>query len=93
MHVVTFSTSAYTRMQFFVHEQFDSICAEARARALSFFRQLRLPDGDVDYFRHFAASIVSYFPHSERVYLIYFPFSRKKFSIPPNAVVICIFGA
>lgn len=59
MHVVTFSTSAYSRMQIFVWEQFDSICAETRVRALSFFRQLRLSQGDAEYFRCFAASIVS----------------------------------
>jgi hypothetical protein len=61
MHIITLSPSAYFRMQTFVSEQFDSICAEARVRALSFFRQLRLPQGDAQYFLCFAATIVSRF--------------------------------
>lgn len=54
----TFTSNVFYRVQIFVAEQFDLVCADARVQALGFLRELRKVRGDIGYFYHFVDSLV-----------------------------------
>jgi hypothetical protein len=54
----TFTSNVFYRVQVFVTEQFDLVCADARVHALGFLRELRKIRGDIGYFFRFVDSLV-----------------------------------